>query len=150
MLPPRRWLKSAVWERQYPLLAAVVAGVAGWCFGMEMPVHANYALAATVTFGAIVSGFVGTSLSILIALNSPVMQKIRKTKVLVALERYLRRALTSGIVLSCTSLLGMWTAKQTWYPIIWLSVLVFCLMCLIRLARVILDLFRDPEITADE
>lgn len=150
MLPPRRWLKSAAWERQYPLLAAAIAGAIGWCFGMDMPAHPHHALAATVTFGAIVSGFVGTSLSILIALNSPVMKKVRKTSVLASLERYLSRALMSGIVLSCTSLLGMWTAEETWYPVLWLFVLVFCLMCLVRLARVILGLFLDPEIAAEE
>ena len=150
MLPPSRWLKSAVWERQYPLLAATLAGVICWAAGVAMPVDANFVLAATVTFGAIVSGFVGTSLSILIALNSPVMREVRKTKFIGTLERYLSRALMSGIVLSCTSLVGMWTAHEAWYPAVWSFVLVFCLLCLVRLARIILGLFLDPEITADK
>ncbi len=150
MTPPHRWLKSPTWERWHPLLGATIVGVVFWYFELEMPAKPNYVLAATVTFGAIVSGFVATSLSILIALNSPVMKQIRRTKFISMLQRYLGWALTSGIVLSCTSLFGMWASDAAWYAFVWVSVLVFCLLCLVRLASIILRLFVDPEIATDQ
>ena len=87
-------------ERRCPFAVAVVAGAASYWLGLEMTANASTLLSATETFGAVTSGFVGTSLSILTNLDSPVSQKIRATSYLDILREYLGWTLAAGITLS--------------------------------------------------
>ena len=146
-----RWpSRSLVWERFYPFAWAAIAAVMCWRLGFDfadVPVHL---LSATVTFGAIVSGFVGTSLAILTSLDTPIMRKIRRTLYVRILRRYLGWALASGIVLSCVNILGMFLhATSSWFAMAWWAALTFCIACLYRLARTMLFVFSDPENVVD-
>ncbi len=133
-------------ERYYPLVCAGIAALVCWGFDLDLPpVTPERLLSATVTFGAIASGFVGTSLSILTALGTRVMRKIRKTEYLHVVRGYLGWALASGIILSCVSMGGMWLGVAGWFTMVWCAVLVFCVACLWRLARTMLFIFSDPD-----
>lgn len=146
-----RWpSRSLLWEQSYPFAWAAVAAVMCWWLGFDfadVPVHL---LSATVTFGAIVSGFVGTSLAILTSLDTPIMRKIRRTLYVRILRRYLGWALASGIVLSCANILGMFLhATSSWFAMAWWAALTLCIACLYRLARTMLFVFSDPENAVD-
>ncbi len=136
-------------ERLYPAGCSVVAAAACWVFKLEPPKEPSsvfiFLFASSVTFGAIVSGFVGTSLSILTALVTPLMKEIRRTSYLNKLGSYLGFALASGIILSCTSIVGMWLIYYDWFFGIWCGVFVFCVACLYRLATIMLLIFRDHD-----
>ena len=136
-------------EHLYPAGCSVVAATACWMFKLEPPKEPSsvviFLLASSVTFGAIVSGFVGTSLSILTALVTPLMKEIRRTSYLSKLGSYLGFALASGIILSCTSIVGMWLIYYDWFFGIWCGVFVFCVACLYRLATIMLLIFRNHD-----
>lgn len=136
-------------ESLYPVGCAVVAAAACWIFKLEPPKEPSsvfiFLLASSVTFGAIVSGFVGTSLLILTALVTPLMKEIRQTSFLNKLGSYLSFALASGIMLSCTSIVGMWLIYYDWFFSIWCAMFVFCVACLHRLATIMLLIFRSHD-----
>ena len=129
-----------------PFIAGGIALVACWYFERDLVDAPRQLLGATVSFGAIVSGFVGTSLSILTGLETPVMFKIRRTHYLKQLRNYLGWAMASGILLSLISIMGMFLSlTATWFAAIWCFILVFCIVWLWLLARLMLRLFSDPE-----
>lgn len=137
-------------ERWYPLVLAGIASVACcfacWYFELDLVNALPKLLSATVSFGAIVFGFVGTSLSILTSLGTPVMRKIRRTHYLKQLRNYLGWAMASGILLSLISIMGIFLSlTATWFAAIWCFILVFCIACLYRLANVMLSVFSHPE-----
>ena len=133
-------------ERFYPLVLAAVVAVACWWLDLKLPADPGWLLSATVTFGAIASGFVGTSLSILTGLGTPVMRKIRQSRYVDILREYMGCALASGLVLSCTSIIGLFPGTTSLaLTIAWSATLTFCIACLYRLAKVMLFVFSDPE-----
>lgn len=137
-------------ELCYPFVFGVLALITCWYFKKDLGNDPTQLLSATVSFGAIVFGFVGTSLSILTSLNTPVMRKIRRTRYLKLLRKYLGWALLSGILLSLVSIIGMFFSfTALWFSAIWCATLIFCIACLWRLARVMLLLFSDHENVSD-
>lgn len=146
---PSRHRWSLALERFYPLGGAVLAAFVCWAvdirFPDQVPSMPISLLGSTVAFGAIVSGFVGASLTILTALSTPLMRDIRRTLYIRILRSYLGWALASGVILSCTSILGMWVYQSGWFLSVSCAVFVFCLLCLFRLARVMLLIFSDPD-----
>ena len=142
--------------RHIQLKAMVVGGSArSWPIGLALSKKASGCMTcapiqlwgAMVTFGAIASGFVGTSLSILTSLGTPVMSTLRESGYVRTLRNYLGWALSSGIMLSGASLAGMFQAiaMAPWFSIAWCGALVFCVGCLYRLATVMLFVFTDPD-----
>lgn len=75
-------------EKHYLFVLVALAATSSWWAGCDIEAYDTLTIASIVTFGAITSGFVGASLSILTSLNAPVMQRIRKTRYLVTLKRY--------------------------------------------------------------
>ena len=140
-------MKSLTVEKHYPLAAAIVSSGVSAVLDLEMKPNGPQLLAATVTFGAIASGFVGTSLSILTSLDTPVMQRIRATAYLGILKDYLCWALVSGIVLSLAGIIGLLLedSQLPRFVPVWVLTLAFCLCCLWRLGRTMLQVFADRE-----
>lgn len=136
-----RWLRSPTWERWYPAIAASLVAAVWLYFGVPMPKDGRYLLGATVTFSSVATGFVGASLSILIALDSPLMHRVRKTRYVEFLQNYLGWALASGVLLVAVSMLGMWTCSSWWYGPVWIGAGTFCIGCLLRVAMIMLRVF---------
>lgn len=141
--------RTRIWERYYPLIAALIAAVGAWFFDVAIKEGSELLLSATITFGAIVSGFVGTSLSILTSLGTPVMHKVRKTSYIKDVRHHLGWGLGSGVILSCISIVGLLFGvddfQRNSFTYIWTFGLVFCLACLYRLGMIMLRIFSDPE-----
>ena len=142
----RQMRMTLTMERYYPLAWAAAIALLCWWFDLKLPADPGRLLSATVTFGAIASGFVGTSLSILTGLGTPVMRKIRQSRYVDILRAYMGWALASGLVLSCTSIIGLFLSTTSLtLTIAWTATLTFCVACLYRLAKVMLFVFSDPE-----
>ena len=139
-----RWTATKVYW--YPIVLGVLAASAAWFFGLKLPDPPTFLLGSTVTFGSIVSGFVGTGLSILIGLDTPFMRQVNRTDYRFHIRSYTAHALASGILLAVAGLVGlllMLTAK--WFAAIWCGMLVFCFASLYRLAGVMLGIFTSAR-----
>ena len=138
-------MKSLTAENAYPFALGAASGLLSWCLRFQIEHNVSQIFVATVTLGAISFGFVGTSLSILTSLDTPIMQRIRATRYRVILKRYLGWALFGGCALSAVGIAGLvWGgAQETQY--VWVATLVFCFCCLWRVARTMLEVFADRE-----
>ena len=137
---------SLIVEKYYPQFWALIAAVLSYLSGLTIAEDQALLLSTTVTFGAIVFGFVGTSLSILTSLGTVVMQRFRETEYLSVMRLYLGYGLGSGVILSCISIvILLFKFQGPVYTALWAAALVFCLTCLYRLGKTMLYVFSDPE-----
>jgi len=137
---------ALIQEKYYPQILAFVGGVAACFFELDMQGAPPMLLGSAITFGAIVSGFVGASLSILTSLGTPIMQQIRKTNYIRTLRSYLGWGLSSGVILSCVSMAGLFFMfSGHWFTAIWIAALLLCIACLYRLSQLMLLIFSDRE-----
>ncbi len=132
-------------ERLYPLVVAIVAAAISCLLDLRMKVDASPLLVATVTFGAVATGFVGTSLSILTSLDTPIMQRIRGTPYLDTLKNYLGWALAAGVALSLTGLTGLFfeVSVAPAFVSAWWFFLLFAVGCLWRVGSTMLQVFSE-------
>ena len=142
-----RWTLNK--ERWYPLVLAVVATLGG-CFLKTVVSVESVVFSSSVVLGAIVAGFSGTCLSVLIGLGTRIMEQIRKSNVVSILSNYLGHAIFSGVLLSLISIVGLLTktseesAVEVWVFVIWCGVGTYCLSCFCRLAIIMLRVFSHP------
>ncbi|MCY4594885.1 MAG: hypothetical protein OXC19_08820 [Bryobacterales bacterium] len=141
-------MRSLRVERRYPfVLAALALGLAAWLpGGLERPLPALL-FASTVTLGAIVAGFVGTCLSVLIVLKTPLMENIRETEYLDTLANYIGWTLFSGLLLAFVGLAGLLLedCNRSLPPPVWCASVVFCTGCLWRISGLALKIFRGTR-----
>ena len=143
-------------ERWYPSVFALGALTVGFVFYGELTLE-SLVFSASVAFGAIVSGFTGASLSILMILDSPNMKFIRKNACLKkSLRSYLGGSIFSGIYLFVSSTLCLLTLKTVcqipdlFKALIfglWCGTVVYCVCCMVRLSVVMLGLFSTAKNT---
>ena len=146
-------------ERWWPTVAAIGAFSAGYCFGTTASAE-PLLFSATVTFGAIVAGFTGTCLSILIALDTGVMRTIRRNKIVFSiLAKYLGHTVFSGVFASVVGIAGLLvptpdettanqpTAIAQWIFPCWCAAVAYCFSCFCRLAIIMLRVFSHADAT---
>ena len=129
-------------EYWYPIVLGILVATGAFVVGLKLPNPSSFLLGSTVTFGAIVSGFVGTALSILIGLDTPFMRQVNRTPYKFHIRSYTAHALSSGVLLSMAGLMGLLFAlSATWFAAIWSGLLAFCFASVFRLATVMLGTF---------
>ncbi len=110
-------------------------------FSFVNPQNAVEVLSSTVTFSSIICSFVGVSISVLIGLDTPAMQRIRSDPtVLSDFRNILGFTFATGLLLVFASLVTMYHIEElaeVW-DILWLPLVVLCLASLVRLASLML------------
>ena len=105
-----------------------------------------------MTFGAILTGFTGTMLGVLLGLRSDLMTVIRATDgAMDQLDQYIKMALFADLLLGSIGMLGLaiggaWPEGMDSMPhwlgnAAWLFAAVFCVLCYGRLSTLIMDMF---------
>ena len=138
--------KSLRLERYYPLFFAALAAIVSFFSEIVITAEGSLLLSASISFGAITSGFVGTTWSILTSLGTIIMQRVRRTGYIKILRLYMGWGLASGVILSCVSMIGLlFSLQDVLFTSLWCASTVFCIACLYRLAIIMLYIFSDPE-----
>jgi len=79
-------------ERTYPYLLAILAALIFWLARFSFP-QGQDILSASITVGAVFTGFLATLKSIVISLQGSKIESLRKTKFFPLLLCYLREAI---------------------------------------------------------
>lgn len=134
------------WERYYPLLGGIFAGIGWGIMGPEFPQdRAVGLLIVSVTFGSITAGFLATSLAVLLGMDSRVMRQIRTTRYVGVLTRYLAEALAFDAVLITVAFVGFFLGDLgKAFGCIWFAALIMILLALIRIVDILLGLLQHP------
>ncbi len=142
--------RSLSFERTYPILFAASSAIAAWLLDFALPTEATKELlAATISFGAILAGFIGTAKSILMALPAALLSKLRNSTYMDDLAGYLSSALTGSLITSALSVAGFFSLPElvrNWYPALWLGSLIYAGISFWRASRIIVLLLKiDPS-----
>jgi hypothetical protein len=120
-----RVMQSRTFERYYPRLGALAVLVFWWRLGCPVPGKENFgmALVSSLTLAAIFTGFVGTATAVMIGMDSPVMEKIRKTTAAAALASYVTESIVAGMAVAITAFLAFFWAYPP--PVLLIAIWVF-------------------------
>ena len=129
-------------ERVYPYVVAFAAGLLWFRFGASLPPGPDI-LGSSLTVGAILTGFLATAKAILMALDSPVMNRIRDTEYIKDLVSYLSQAVWLSFLFCGISLIGYFVDTATFYfGLVWIFVAVAMAAAFIRVVNIMLKILR--------
>ncbi|WP_155986346.1 hypothetical protein [Thioalkalivibrio sp. ALE9] len=100
-------MTSRTFERFYPKLGALAALAIWWYLDFPIPPESsfNMALISSLTLAAIFTGFVGTATAVIVGMDSPIMEKIRRSTAIASLTNYITESIVAGIAVSVTAFL---------------------------------------------
>lgn len=142
-------------EPRVPLIIAILVAVMGfalmnvfeWKFNAARPQF----LLATVTFGAIMAGFIATNFSLIVMLQSDLMERMRRTLYYNLLIDYLHRALYLATSLASFGLAALFFADwipSTGYPAhifgtLWLWLTCWTVFHFILVVKISVEVFKQ-------
>lgn len=147
----RAMIGSLSLERSLPAGLGVIAMIASVTLGLALPDDAKREiLTATISVGAILAGFLGTTKAILMSLPpSGLPSKLRSSGYMTDLARYLAEALLGAMALCAVSIVGLFPVESL-YPVIfcavWAGLSVYALTGFWRVSRIMLSILQlDPN-----
>lgn len=129
-------------EQAYPYFVPTLIAVAFWYWHVPVPKGEEF-LSASITVGAIFTGFLATSKSILIGLQSENFDRFKKTKFFPILVSYLRQAIFISLMYCGICLAGFaWADKcfPDWYQAVWVWFTTATFLSFYRVTQVTLNL----------
>lgn len=143
-------MSSLAFEKNYPYILGLLVAVLWYQLGIQMPFKDSF-LSASLTIGAILSGFMATSKAILMTLDSPVMQRIRNSGYVEELVAYLAHALWLSFSFSIISLIGFFLETSSadmklYYGLVWVFFGVSASVAFIRITNLMLKIIKYQKL----
>lgn len=135
-------------EKYWPFAASAIVGALAYRFELRLPVDEKEFLAAAISLGAVLTGFVATAQAILMALpNDTVMGRIRASGYLEELTQYISHALNGTLLFSIVSLIGFFLRVDpdrlpSYYGVIWVVSCTFALTAFYRVTSTLMAIMR--------
>lgn len=140
---------SLSFERYYPIVVALLIGFGSYKMRTPFPNDEKEFLAAALSLGAVLTGFVATAQAILMALPSDsVMGRLRATGYIDDLIRYIAEALYAGVIYCTVNVAGFYLLKDKLYfdifSSIWIATFFYSVISFIRVTRLMMRIMRSP------
>jgi len=137
-------MKNIRVERYYPEVAALMSAAAWCCFDFQFPENSDAFLSASLTFSAILIGFLSTTQAIIMSLPSGSAIDILKTSGYInILTQYLRLAIYGLLVFSIFNLLGFFRLNELfWYEPLWVASGMYSLASFQRMVEIFIKIMR--------
>ncbi|MDX1486581.1 MAG: hypothetical protein R3268_00165 [Acidiferrobacterales bacterium] len=136
----------------YPYIGGLFAAGLWIYFDLHLPRREGYVsevLSSGLTLGAILTGFLATSKTILIGLrDSSIMRELRDSSYMSDLVSYLAQAIWLCFTFSILSITGFFLLRPSdyWFDAIWIGAGVAGILAFVRVTRIIfLILSHDSE-----
>jgi hypothetical protein len=136
-------------EKVYPLVIASVGAAVAWWYSFALPPGGEKEfLAAALSLGAVLTGFIATAQAILMALPSDsVMGRIRSSGYLNELVSYISQALVGGLLFCFISLLGFYVLDaeadfKRLFAGTWMWSSLFCGVTFYRVTTIMMRIMR--------
>lgn len=135
-------VKSLILERNWPWLFALAVGGFFAYKGFSLP-QKDSVLGASLNFGAIITGFLGTMKAILMGFQSKTMDRIRESGYIEDLTAYVGQAVWASLGFSLIAFLGFFLDhEKEWYGVLLLGAGTFTFACFVRLTIIMLKLLK--------
>lgn len=138
-------MTSLTVERFYPYVVSFIAGVLWWHFSVTLPLDLKEFLAAAISLGAILTGFIATAQAILASLpTDTVVGRLRASGYIDDLIAYLAAALYGCLVFSIFSVAGFFVIGRLprWYGTAWAMMAMFSCLSFHRVSRIFFKILR--------
>jgi hypothetical protein len=129
-------------EQTYPYLFGLLAGFFWWKASISFPSNDSI-ISSTLSVAGIFVGFLATSKAILISMNSPVINELKRSGYINELVSYIGQAIWLNLAV-CTLDVIAYFANQTkvWFGVTWVFLSVASLMAFIRVTHIMLKIFK--------
>jgi hypothetical protein len=133
-------------EQWIPYAAATACVAAWYWFDLPFPKDVKEFLAAALSYGAILTGFLATAKAILMALPSDsVMGQIRTSGYIDDLVSYIAQAFFGSIIFCTINLVGFFLdlsklARE--FQLVWIFFAVMSSLAFVRVGRILLRILR--------
>lgn len=135
-------------EKSYPYAGGAIAGALWWYLDLDLPREAGALLSSSLTLGAILTGFLATSKTILISLRgSRIMESLRESEFIRELIQYLAEAIWLSFAFSLLVLVGFFLGNPSRYlfDVGWATLGVMAALAFVRVTYIILLIIRRPD-----
>lgn len=135
---------SRSFERIYPYLFGLLGAGLFWHYGVHFP-KGQAVLSASITLGAVFIGFLATSESIVISLQSPKIAHFKTTKFFPLCLQYLKEGIWTALLYSALSLVGFFCnsdAPPGWFGPVWVFFSIATLLTFQRVSSSLMHLLR--------
>jgi hypothetical protein len=132
-------------ERVYPYLISLLGAGLFWYLSLPFPKGQDI-LSASITVAAVFVGFLATSESIVISLQSPTIEHFKATKFFPLLLQYLQEAIWISLTYCAFSLFGFFhnaDAPPHWFGPIWVFLSIATLLAFQRISQALIRLLRN-------
>jgi hypothetical protein len=134
-----RWL-----ERLYPFLVPLSLAYSFWRMKIPFP-QGQDVLSASITMGAVFTGFLATLKTIVISLQSPRIELLRQTKFFSLLITYLQEAVWMSLIFCMWGLGGFFydqTKPPTWFGAVWVFCAAATILTFLRVSSILVSLIK--------
>lgn len=136
----KRWT-----ERLAPVIGAVATTCAWMYYEGRLPASDSF-LSSSITLGAILTGFLATAKSVLLAFDKKIMKAINSTGFRGVLVSYFGHAIWLCLSFTCVGLLGYFVdASANWYGYLWIALAAGAIVAFIRVIRILLLILSHPD-----
>jgi hypothetical protein len=132
-------------ERIYPYVFALLAAAIFWRAHFSFPTGRDI-LSASITMGAIFTGFLATLESMVVGLQNPKIENLRKTKFFNLLLSYLQEAIWMSLLYCGWNLLGFFydaLNPPVWFGRAWVALSFATLLTFYRVSSILIALIRS-------
>lgn len=139
-------------ERLAPYVLAILVAICFRLLGIGFPKSENL-LAAGVSLGAILTGFLATNMTLFASVESRLMRRIRNGQYFDTLMKYLRESIWLSMAFSASSVLGFFIVSpklQKCFAYAWLFVAVASIATFCRVTEILLLILAKKDGTPHE
>lgn len=136
-----------IFEKTYPYIFGMLAAFFALQFKMSFPTGDGI-LSASLTIGAILTGFLATSKTLLLTLDTKIMIAIRQTPYGKCLISYMGQAIWLCFIFSVLAMFGYFVSTNTlWYSTLWVFVGFTAAFSFIRVTSITLRIISKSSET---
>jgi len=126
----------------YPYLFGLIAGYIWWKAGAKFP-SGDAILSSTLSVSGIFVGFLATSKAILISMNSPLVNELKRSGYINELVSYIGQAIWLNLAFCTLNVIGYFSIRDAyWFSLTWVALSTASLMAFIRVTHIMLKIFK--------
>lgn len=104
---------------------------------LQLPTHhADSYLAAVVTLGGVMAGFMATLKTLLYSMDDKTFERLRTSRYLRDMLRYISDAIWGSLAMCVVALIGFFATSSVSLHLVLIGITVFALACVARITRI--------------
>lgn len=135
-------MNRLLFEKTYPYIFGLIASTLWVESKLPFPSEESDILSATLSVSSIFVGFLTTSKSILMGMNSQILNDLRRSGYIRELVSYIGQAIWLNLVFCAINIAGYFGIQtHEWFSTCWIFLAISSLMAFVRVTDIMLKVF---------